>query len=100
MAKIDAYAYYLSMYSNIRPTRYDSHKKSDLRKIYNNMVKVNKNAPLYKLTNEDTVAKYAIDIKENAKAIQNVVASLSDNYGEHKDSFQKKVAVSSVRSAP
>ena len=68
MAKIDAYAYYLSTYSNIRPTRYDSHKKSDLRKIYNHMVKTNREAPLYKLSGEDSVAKYAIDIKENAKA--------------------------------
>lgn len=95
MAKIDAYAYYLSMYSNIRPTRYDSHKKSDLRKVYNNMVKVNKNSPLYKLSNEDIVAKYAIDIKESAKSIQNVVASLSDSYGDFSDSFRKKVALSS-----
>lgn len=95
MAKIDAYAYYLSTYSSIRPTRYDSHKKSDLRKVYNSMVKINKDTPLYKLSNEDTVAKYAIDIKENAKAIQNVVASLSDNYGDFADSFRKKVAISS-----
>ena len=95
MAKIDAYAYYLSTYSNIRPTRYDSHKKSDLRKIYNHMVKTNRDAPLYKLSNDDSVAKYAIDIKENAKAIQNVVASLSDSYGDANNSFQKKVAVSS-----
>lgn len=95
MAKIDAYAYYLSTYSNIRPTRYDSHKKSDLRKIYNHMVKTNKDAPLYKLSNSDEVAKYAIDIKENAKSIQNVVASLSDSYGDFADSFRKKVAVSS-----
>lgn len=96
MARItDAYAYYLSTYSNIRPTRYDSHKKSDLRKVYNHMVKTNKESPLYKLTNEDAVTKYAIDIKENAKAIQNVVASLSDSYGTFSDSFRKKVAVSS-----
>lgn len=96
MARItDAYAYYLSTYSNIRPTRYDSHKKSDLRKVYNHMVKTNKESPLYKLTNENAVTKYAIDIKENAKAIQNVVASLSDSYGTFSDSFRKKVAVSS-----
>lgn len=95
MARIDAYAYYLSTYSNIRPTRYDSHKKSDLRKIYSHMVKTNKESPLYKLTNEDAVTKYAIDIKENAKTIQNVVASLSDSYGSFSDSFRKKVAISS-----
>ena len=95
MARIDAYAYYLSTYSNNRPTRFDSHKRNDLRKIYNSMVKTNKESPLYKLSNDDAVAKYAIDIKENAKAIQNVVTSLSDSYGDFNDSFQKKVAVSS-----
>ena len=95
MARIDAYAYYLSTYGNIRPSRYDSHKKSDLRKIYNQMVKTNKESPLYKLSNEDEATRYAIDIKENAKIIQNVVASLSDSYGGFADSFRKKVAVSS-----
>lgn len=95
MAKIDAYAYYLSTYGQNRPTRYDSHKKSDLRKIYNAIVKTNREAPLYKLSGEDEVAKYAIDIKENAKAIQATVASLSDSYGDFSDSFRKKVAVSS-----
>ena len=96
MARIaNAYAYYLSTYGNNRPSRYDSHKRSDLRRIYNHMVKTNKETPLYKLTNEDEAARYAIDIKENAKVIQNVVASLSDNYGGFEDSFRKKVAVSS-----
>lgn len=96
MARINhAYAYYLSTYGNNRPSRYDSHKKSDLRKIYNQMVKTNKESPLYKLSNEDEATRYAIDIKENAKAIQNVVASLSDSYGGFEDSFRKKVAVSS-----
>lgn len=95
MARIDAYAYYLSTYGNTRPSRYDSHKKSDLRKIYNQMVKTNKESPLYKLSNEDEAARYAIDIKENAKVIQNVVASLSDSYGDFADSFRKKVAISS-----
>lgn len=90
-----AYDYYLQTYGNSKASRYDSHKKSDLRRIYNTIVKSNKDSPLYKLSNEDDAARYAIDIKENAKAIQNVVASLSDNYGGFEDSFQKKVAVSS-----
>ncbi len=90
-----AYAYYLSTYGNNRPSRYDSHKRSDLRKIYNQMVKTNKESPLYKLSSEDEVTRYAIDIKENAKTIQNVVASLSDSYGGFEDSFRKKVAISS-----
>jgi flagellar hook-associated protein 2 len=43
----------------------------------------------------ETAKRYAIDIKEKSKAIQNVVASLSDNYDNLSDAFQKKVAVSS-----
>jgi flagellar hook-associated protein 2 len=58
-------------------------------------VKTNKESPLYKISNIENAKRYAIDIKENAKSIQNVVASLSDNYGNFSDSFQKKVAISS-----
>ena len=52
MAKIDsAYAYYASTYANKEVSRYDSHKKSDLRKIYNRIIKTNKESPLYKISN-------------------------------------------------
>lgn len=96
MSKIDsAYDYYVSMYGNQSSSRYDSHKKSDLRKVYNYIVKTNKESPLYKISNLGDAKRYAIDIKENARSIQNVVASLSDSYGDFSNSFQKKVAVSS-----
>lgn len=96
MARIDsAYAYYMSTYANKEISRYDAHKKSDLRRVYNRIVKTNKESPLYKITNMERAKRYAIDIKENAKSIQNIVASLSDRYGSFNDSFQKKVAASS-----
>lgn len=45
MARIDsAYNYYMSTYANKEVSRYDSHKKSDLRKVYNQIVKKNKEA--------------------------------------------------------
>ena len=96
MARIDnAYAYYISTYAKKTVSRYDSHKKSELRKVYNKIVKINKDSPLYKIPNLTDAKKYAIDIKENARSIQNVVASLSDQYGSFEDSFKKKVAMSS-----
>jgi flagellar hook-associated protein 2 len=96
MGKIDsAYDYYVSTYGNQSTSRYDSHKEGDLRKVYNHIIKANKESPLYKISNMESATRYAIDIKENAKAIQNVVASLSDNYGDFTHSFQKKVAISS-----
>ena len=96
MAKIDsAFEYYVANYSGNNVSRYDSHKKSDLRKVYNRIIQTNKESPLYKITNADAAKRFAIDIKESSKSLLNVVASLSDVYGSFQDSFQKKVAYSS-----
>ena len=46
MAAIDsAYQYYLSTYGNSTVSRYDTHKKSQLRDTYNKIVKTNKRIP-------------------------------------------------------
>lgn len=96
MAAIDtAYHYYLDTYANQSTSRYDSHKKSELRNIYNNIVKINKDAPLYKIKRSPDVQKFAIDIKESTRLIQNVVASLSDAEDGIGNAFQKKLAYSS-----
>lgn len=97
MSKIDsAYDYYMMTYGKNEVSRYDAHKKSELRNVYNRMVKANKESPLYKLASPDDAKRYAIDIKENAKAIQNVVASLStDSDSGIANAFTKKVATSS-----
>ena len=64
MAKIDnAYNYYISMYANKEVSRYDCHKKSDLRKIYHNIVKANKESPLYKIPGKQIVAKHPSSLK-------------------------------------
>ncbi len=96
MAAIDtAYNYYLSTYANQSASRYDSHKKSELRNIYNKIVKINKDSPLYKIKRSGEVQKFAIDIKESARVIKNVVASLSDAEEGIGNAFQKKIAYSS-----
>lgn len=90
-----AYHYYLSVYGNSATSRYDTHKKSELRNVCNNIRKVNKESPLYKIQNNRSVPRFLIDIKENARKVQNVVASLSDHGEGLENAFQKKVAVSS-----
>ncbi|MFP3155786.1 flagellar filament capping protein FliD [Lachnospiraceae bacterium ZAX-1] len=95
MASIDSvYNYYLSTYSHQAVTRYDTHNKSELRNVYNKIVKLNKESPFYKIKDEADVAKFAIDIKEGAKNIQNIVSSLS-GYDDIMKAFQKKIAISS-----
>ncbi len=90
-----AYRYYLDVYGHSATTRYDTHKKSELRNVYNTMVKVNKDSPLYKLRNNSNIPKFLIDIKENARQAKNVISALSDSTEGLESSFQKKIAVSS-----
>ena len=93
MAAIDsAYQYYLSTYRDSAVSRYDTHKKSQLRDVYNRIVKINKESPLYKIKDVGDVTKYAIDIKESTKSLQNVIASLD---GGIEGVFSKHIAQSS-----
>lgn len=88
-----AYTYYLSTYAGQQVSKYDTHKKSELRNVYNNMLKVNKKSPLYKLLDTENVQKYAIDLKESARSLKNVAASLTDINGSI-SGFLRKKAVS------
>ena len=92
-----AYQYYLSTYRNsdVSVSRYDTHKKSQLRDIYNRIVKANKESPLYKIKESGDVKKYAIDIKESTRNMKNVIASLSDSGRGIESVFSKKIAQSS-----
>ena len=96
MAIIDsAYQYYLSTYGQSTVSRYDTHKKSQLRDVYNQIIKINKESPLYKIKDSGDVKRHAIDIKESAKSLQNVISSLSDGTNNLEDAFSKKIAQSS-----
>ena len=90
MAAIDsAYQYYLSTYGNSTVSRYDTHKKSQLRDTYNKIVKTNKESPLYKIKNLGEAKKYAIDIKESVGDIQHIAASLSSSDQGIEKAFSK-----------
>ena len=80
MAVIDsAYQYYLSTYRPLGASRYDTHKNSELREVYHNIVKTNKDSPLYMIKYSEDAGRFAIDIKERTRSIQNLIASLSDS---------------------
>lgn len=96
MAAIDsAYQHYLSTYHNASISRYDTHKKSQLRAVYNNIIKTNKESPLYKIKSSREAKIFAIDIKERARSVQNLIASLSDSPDGSENMFAKKIAQSS-----
>ncbi|MGN0348698.1 MAG: flagellar filament capping protein FliD [Roseburia sp.] len=94
-----AYQYYLSTYGKASASRYDTHKKSQLRAIYNDIVKKNKETPLYKIKYSEDVQKFAIDIKEKTRSIQNMIASLSEPDSGIDSAFSKKIAQSTDEDA-
>ncbi|RDU21838.1 flagellar capping protein [Anaerosacchariphilus polymeriproducens] len=88
------YNYYMSNYTSTQLTRYDTHKKSELRNICNIIKKLNKESPLYKVDLSKDMQRYVIDLKESARNIKNVVSALSDG-ADDINCFQRKVAISS-----
>ncbi|KAI4450794.1 hypothetical protein C823_005331 [Eubacterium plexicaudatum ASF492] len=90
-----AYDYYLKTYGAQQTSRYDSHRKEDLRDTVNKIKILNKESPLYKVRMSGDVQKYAIDIKESARNIKNIVASFSESEEGIGAAFDKKIATSS-----
>ena len=86
------YNNYLTTYTPKPLTKYDTHKKSELRNIYNSIVKLNKDEPWYLPTTSRDTQQYAVDLKENARGLRNTIAQLG---GLEKDGlFRKKSAYS------
>lgn len=89
----NVYNHYLTAYAPKGSSRYDSHKKSELRSIYNSIVKLNKEAPLYKLDASRESKNFAVGIKEDARELRNVIASLGGL--DEEKILNKKAAYSS-----
>ena len=91
------YSYYLSQYGNKSNSKYDSHTRTQLKNTYSKVVKINSQPPVYKLDLSTAAQKYAIDLKEHARALENITEDLSD--GADGTMTFKKSAVSSNASA-
>lgn len=91
------YSYYLSQYGNKSNPKYDSHTRTQLKNTYSKVVKINSQTPVYKLDLSTAAQKYAIDLKEHARALENITEDLSD--GADGTMTFKKSAVSSNASA-
>lgn len=87
----NVYNYYGSQVIAPKSSRSASHKKDDLKTIYNNMVKQNQHSPLYKFTFSDATQAYAIGIKEAAMALESESRFLG---GQDDNVFTQMTAVS------
>ena len=89
----NVYNTYLTTYAPKGLTRYDTHKKSELRNIYDSIIKLNKESPWYLPTTSKETQRYAVELKENARDLHNTIAHLGGL--EEEGLFSKKSAYSS-----
>jgi flagellar hook-associated protein 2 len=71
------YNHYMSNYVSKSSSPYDTHKKSELRRIYNSMIKQNTTAPLAILDKSKSAQEFAVGVKEEALSLRNTIASIS-----------------------
>ena len=90
---MNVYNFYMPTYAPKSSTPYDSHKKSDLRMVYNPIVKMNKESPLFILDTSKESQRFAVGMKENARELRNTIASLGGL--DEEELLNKKVAYSS-----
>lgn len=88
------YNYYLTAYTPKNAGKYDAHKRSELRSLYNSMIKLNKESPLYLISNRRESALFAMGLKENARGLHMELASLGGNL-DSRELLERKVAYSS-----
>lgn len=87
------YNYYLSSYAPKSTTRYDTHKRGELKSIYNSIVKLSKESPLYLIDTSRASQGFAVDLKENARQLRNTIASLG-GLDDEDEMLNKKAAYS------
>ena len=74
----NVYSYYMAEYGIQPKDRHSTHKKSELRDIYNNIVKISRTSPFFDVDLSEESQKLAIDIKEGARGLSNITAELTD----------------------
>lgn len=87
------YNHYMTTYApQGTNSKYDTHKKDELKGVYNSIVKLNKESPLFLIDNRPETKEFAISLKESARSLKNTISSLSV---ENDDEILSKKTVSS-----
>lgn len=90
------YNYYHTTYMPKTSSKYDAHKKDDLKNIYNSIRKIDKEAPVFLLDRSADLEKYTIQMKESALKFRDDVANLGGL--DEKTMFEQKAVFSSDES--
>lgn len=92
-AYANVYNWYLTSYAPKSNSKYDMHRKDELKGVYKSIVKLNKESPLFLAIQNEDAREFAVGVKENARELHNTIASLGGL--DEKELLNKKVAFSS-----
>lgn len=88
------YNHYMTTYSPKKSdARLDNHKKSELKNIYSNIIKLNRETPLYLFDRSERTTNIALSLKENTRQLQHTILDTAGT--NEQDLFKNKVAYSS-----
>jgi len=93
MPLLSVYNHLLQGYAFMRPTRFDSHKKSELRDVYQNILRLSSEQPLYKVSFDASAQAYTLGIKESALSLSSMIKEL--NIDDGTSVFESKTLMSS-----
>ncbi len=89
----------LSVYNNLiqghvmmRQTRFDSHKRDELKAIHHRIRRINADKPFYKITFDENTQEYTLGVKEKSLAIADALKELTSD--DAAGVFSKHVLVS------
>ncbi|MBR2401801.1 MAG: hypothetical protein IKB01_03375 [Lachnospiraceae bacterium] len=93
MPLLSVYNHLLQGYHFLRPTRFDSHKKSELKDVYQRIMRMTAEQPLYKISFDESAQTYTLGIKDAALSLSSTVKELHIDDGT--SIFEQKTLASS-----
>ena len=93
MPLLSVYNHLLQGYAFMRPTRFDSHKKSELRDVYQSILRLSSEQPLYKISFDESAQAYTLGIKDSALSLSSMIKEL--NIDDGTSVFENRTLVSS-----
>ncbi|MGN0506221.1 MAG: hypothetical protein ACI4FZ_06640 [Lachnospiraceae bacterium] len=92
MPLLSVYNHLMQGFVMMHQTRFDAHKKSELRDIYQNIMRLSSEQPLYKISFDESAQNYTLGIKNSALSLSSAIKELHINDGT--SVFQSKTLVS------
>lgn len=81
MPLLSVYNHLIQGYAMMQPSRFDSHKKSELKNVYQSIMRLTSEQPLFKISFDESAQAYTLGIKNSALSLSSIVKELNIDDG-------------------